>query len=271
LRFTVLTPTYNRAHTLEGVYRSLCSQTFRDFEWVIVDDGSTDGTQELVSSWKSFFPIRYSWKPNEGKHTAVNLGVQQASGEFILIMDSDDRCVPQALERFDYRWKQILDPERYAFLVGLCYGPDGTAIHGSRLPTEYLDAFTLRDMLRLSDGERCGIVRADVFKKFPYPVFKHERTILEGVVWNRIMKKYAARFFDEPLRIYASTPDSLSSQGDLRKSSPKGAVVYHVELAFSNLPFKIRVKSAINALRFSLVAVVRELRLLALGRARQIW
>src|SRR5437879_13793520 len=107
MRFTVLTPTYNRAHLLEGVYRSLCAQTFRDFEWVIVDDGSTDGTRQLVASWKSFFPIRYTWKPNGGPTSALNAGISAAAGEFIMQVDSDDRLVPHALERFDYRWKQI--------------------------------------------------------------------------------------------------------------------------------------------------------------------
>src|SRR2546423_7154708 len=121
MRFTVLTATYNRAHLLPRVYESLCAQTFRDFEWVIVDDGSTDGTRELVSSWHEDFPIRYFWKPNGGKHTAVNLGVQEAAGQFIVILDSDDRLIPDTLERLDYHWKQIPDPRQFAFLVCLCY------------------------------------------------------------------------------------------------------------------------------------------------------
>src|SRR5579883_1323984 len=116
MRFTVLTPTYNRVGYLGRVYESLCAQTFRDFEWIIVDDGSTDGTQELVSSWKPFFPIRYTWKPNGGKHTAVNVGVAMAAGEFTLILDSDDHCIPHTLERLDYHWKQISNPERFAVL-----------------------------------------------------------------------------------------------------------------------------------------------------------
>jgi len=262
MRFTVLTPTYDRAHTLEGVYRSLCAQTFRDFEWLVIDDGSADGTQELVSSWKSFFPIRYTWKPNGGKHTAVNVGAEQAAGEFVLIMDSDDRCVPQALERFDYRWRQIPTPGHFAFLTALCYGPDGATILGSRLPQEWVDVFTLRDMLRLTNAERWGIVRTDVLRKFPYPVFKNERDMLEGVVWNRIMRQYAARFFDEALRIYAFTPGSLSNCGDRRRFNPKGAVVYHAELALARVPLKMRIKSAMNALRFSCVAAARELHII---------
>src|SRR5437762_2817315 len=96
--FTVFTPTYNRAGTLPRVYESLKAQTFRDFEWIIVDDGSADSTQELVQSWIGDldFPIRYFRQQNQGKHVAVNLGVKEARGEFFLNLDSDDACVPEA-------------------------------------------------------------------------------------------------------------------------------------------------------------------------------
>jgi glycosyltransferase involved in cell wall biosynthesis len=260
MRFTVLTATYNRAHTIEGVYRSLCSQTFRDFEWVIVDDGSSDGTRELVSSWDSFFPIRYIWKPNAGKHTAVNLGVAQAQGEFIAVLDSDDCIVPHALERFDYHWRQIPNPENFATLVCLCTR-DG-AVHGPSFPDDFGDVFTLRDALALAKAERWGVVRTDVFRRFPYPVFRNERNIQAGVVWNRILKRYATRYFNEALRIYAYTPGSLCNTGrDLRYSNPKGAVIYNVELALSNVAAGMRLKAVLNALRFSAFAGVRDLRL----------
>lgn len=261
MRFTVLTATYNRACTIEGVYRSLCAQTFHDFEWVIVDDGSTDGTAELVSSWKPFFPIRYTWKPNEGKHTAVNMGVAQAAGEFIAILDSDDSCVPRTLERFDYHWRQIANPENFANLVCLC-SRDGE-IHGSPFPNDCGDAFTVRENLALAAAERWGIVRTNVLRMFPYPVFKNERNIQAGIVWSRIHKRYATRYFNEALRIYTHTPGSLCNMGrDLRFSNPKGAVLYNAELALSDAPAKIRLKSALNVVRFSAFAAAREVRLM---------
>ncbi|HMF19273.1 MAG TPA: glycosyltransferase family A protein [Gemmataceae bacterium] len=262
MRFTVLTATYNRAHTLEATYQSLYAQTFRDFEWVIVDDGSIDGTREMVSSWKPFFPIRYTWKPNRGKHTAINLGVEQAAGEFIAVVDSDDRLVPHALERLHNRWQQIPNPERFSSLVGLCCADDGS-VFGGRLAQDYVDVFRLKDALtQIGHGDRWGITRADVFKQFRYPELNNERFVLEGLVWNRILKKYAARFFNEPLLIAGYAPNGLGRQGDLRFTSPKGAAVYHFELALSDVPPAARLKSAINAVRFSCVAVARELRLI---------
>ena len=104
--FTVFTPTFNRSLTLRRVYESLRLQTFRDFEWLIVDDGSTDCTKELVEKWRteSSFPIRYIYQENRGKPAAFNQGVQKAQGELFLTLDSDDACVPQALERLKYHW-----------------------------------------------------------------------------------------------------------------------------------------------------------------------
>src|ERR1051325_4365322 len=116
-RFTVCTPTYNRAHTLPRVYASLKSQTFRDFEWLIVDDGSTDNTRELVEAWQreNPFPIRLLWQKNSHTRTASTRGVKAAEAELFLTMDSDDEAVPEALEVLDRHWAAIPDAQREEF------------------------------------------------------------------------------------------------------------------------------------------------------------
>lgn len=115
--FTIFTPTYNRASTLHRVYESLVCQTFQDFEWLIVDDGSTDNTKEVVEEWQNSasFPIRYYWQNNQGKHIAFNFGVQEARGELFLTLDSDDACKPFALDRLKYHWDRIPICERDRF------------------------------------------------------------------------------------------------------------------------------------------------------------
>ena len=107
--FTVFTPTLDRAHTLERVYRSLVAQTFRDFEWIVVDDGSTDGTEQLVGGWRAEapFPIIYQFQEHRGKHVATNRAVAVARGDLFLTLDSDDSCIPRALERFKSHWDAI--------------------------------------------------------------------------------------------------------------------------------------------------------------------
>ncbi len=256
MRFTVLTATYNRAHLLGDTYQSLCAQTFRDFEWLIIDDGSTDGTRELVSSWKPFVPIRYFWKLNSGKHTALNLAGKLAAGEFITELDSDDRLVPHALERFDHRWKQLPDPRQFATLVSLCQREDETLL-GSPIPGDYVDAFGVRANLSLSDADRWGVTRSQVWREFPYPEFPGERYLNPGVVHNRITRKYAVRYFNEALKIVGYAPGHMSGGPDLRWSSPRGAVVYHTGLALSDAPLKLRLKSVLNVARFAPVAGLR--------------
>lgn len=251
MRFTVLTPTFNRAHTLGVVYESLCAQTFRDFEWVIADDGSTDGTRELVASWKPFFPIQYLWQPNRGKHTAMNLGVSAASGEFVLFFDSDDRCIPTALERFDYHWRQIPDPSRFANLSCLCCRPDGSIV-GEPYPAPYIDAYSYADQLRHRNVERWGINRTDVLRQFPWP--EEERYAPESLVWNRMSRKYAARFINEALRIYEPNTSGISATVTrLRISSPRTTLLYYRELALSPAPLGLRLRGAINYFRFAAI------------------
>jgi glycosyltransferase involved in cell wall biosynthesis len=266
MRFTVMTPTFNRAHTLGGVYESLCAQTFRDFEWVIVDDGSTDGTRELVSSWKPFFPIRYFWQENRGKHAAMNAGVSAAEGEFVLFFDSDDRCIPTALQRFDHHWKGIPAPERFANLSCLCAQPDG-AIVGTRYPSDCVDAYNFADQLRLrNSAERWGINRTDVLRAFPWP--EGERGyVLESLVWNRMARRYAARFVNEALRIFEPNPNGITrNSARLRATCPKATLLYYRELTLSPAPLSLRVRGALNYIRFAILTAPR--RLMSFWQAR---
>ena len=99
---TVCTATFNRAHTLHRVFDSLKAQTFQDFEWLVINDGSSDETEMLIARWQSrtSFSIRYKYQQNQGKHIAINLGATLALGDFFVVADSDDAFLPNALEVF---------------------------------------------------------------------------------------------------------------------------------------------------------------------------
>ena len=268
-RFTVLTPTYNRAYVLPRLYESLCAQTFRDFEWVIVDDGSADGTRELVLSWivqnadrrwfsKSHgFEVQYTWQSNKGKHVAVNAGARLAQGELTAIFDSDDRLLPHTLERLNRLWLDIPNPERFAFLTALCCKDDGSIL-GSPFPQDVIDVFTPGEGLSLCGADRSGLVRTDVLKRFPYPEIDGERHIVEGVVWNRILCRYGARYINEALKIAGYEPGGISDVGDKRPANPRGASLYYREYTFlPGIPLAQRAKAAINACRWWAVATMR--------------
>jgi glycosyltransferase involved in cell wall biosynthesis len=204
--FTVFTPTYNRVSMLHRVYDSLCAQTFRDFEWLIIDDGSRDGTAELVKKWQAVasFPIRYLWQENQGKHIAFNRAVKEAYGELFLPLDSDDACVPTALERFHAHWKDIPEPDRPKFtaVTALCADTEGNVI-GSKFPRDVFDSDSQEITYKYKvSGEKWGFHRTDVLRDFPFPPVKGVKFIPEGVVWSAIARHYQTRFINEPLRVY---------------------------------------------------------------------
>ncbi len=203
--FTVFTPTYNRASTLPRGYQSLCAQTFRDFEWLIVDDGSTDGTEELVRSWQEEgrFPIRYIYQENQGKPAAFNRGVQEARGALFLPLDSDDAFVAQALERFKHHWDSIPNAERHRFsaVTALCVDQYGRLI-SEKFPYDPTDSDSLEMVYKFKPkGDEWGFHRTDVLRRFPFPVTSAVRHVPEGIVWNAIAREFKTRFVNEPLLI----------------------------------------------------------------------
>ena len=120
-KITVFTPTYNRAYIIETLYRSLQRQTYRDFEWLVVDDGSADNTKELFEAWQqedNFFPIRYVKQENGGKCRAINKGLELADGELFFTVDSDDYLTDDALEKVAAWDAELPNKEQYCGFVG---------------------------------------------------------------------------------------------------------------------------------------------------------
>ncbi|WP_156929866.1 glycosyltransferase family 2 protein [Brackiella oedipodis] len=239
--FTVLTPTYNRAHTLERVYQSLQKQDFADFEWLIIDDGSTDHTNQLVTDWinEKKLPIRYIWQQNQHKKIAVNNGVANAQGQLIVILDSDDELTPNALSQLWQEWNQI--PERhhasYISITGLCASPSGQII-GDKYPQNRQDMTSLEMYFRYHPaGEKFGCLNAAVLRKFPYPNI--DGFVPESLIWRKIARHgFKTRFVNVVYRIYHETQaqdtshDSLSQAG---KQDPRRFAMGYVLLARDTL------------------------------------
>lgn len=252
---TVFTPTYNRAHLLPRLYESLKAQTFHDFEWIIVDDGSTDDTEDVV---KSFFPplggmegglIR---QPNGGKHRAINRGVQEARGELFFIVDSDDRLPRKSLERVSYYFEQIRGDEHFAGVCGLkCYF-DGTQVGGQQTFDPFdCSMLDIRQKYHLK-GDMAEVVRTDVMRQFPFPEFEGERFCPEALVWNRIAQNYVMRYFHENVYECEYVEGGLTDRiVRIRMDSPQASMMTYKELAHYKVPFRTKIRSAINYWRFA--------------------
>lgn len=225
MKMTVFTPTYNRAHTIENLYRSLQRQTFRDFEWLIVDDGSADSTDTLVAAWrqeKNDFPIRYCKKENGGKHTAINKALELAEGELFLVVDSDDYLTNDALEKLA-EWESELPKDGTYCGVAGNLGTSETETPNSVFPEEYHEG-TLLDRYCVVNGERAMAFYTEIHRQYSYPVFEGERFMTEAVVYNRMAADgYKMRFYNDIVCVYEYQPDGLTRAGSkLFLNNPRG-------------------------------------------------
>lgn len=256
---SVFVPTYNRAHLLGRVFESLKAQSFKDFEWLIVDDGSSDNTAELVEAWQQSAPfvIQYLHKANGGKHTAINPGVDMARGEFMVILDSDDWLAPNALQRMLELWNAIPNKTNYSGVVGLCAHPDGRVI-GDRFPQDTFDSnavdLTHRHHIH---GDKISLSRIDVMREFPFPFQNLRGLVTEALVWNRIAQRYQERYVNETFAYKEYLEEGLTNRAlELQIKAAPATRLYHLELsqAKQRLPWKTRLKSLANYVRFSLHA-----------------
>lgn len=253
MRITVFTPTYNRAYIIKNLFESLKEQTFKDFEWLVVDDGSEDGTTELFNVWSNehAFIVRYYSQENGGKHRAVNRGLQLAQGELFFIVDSDDQLPPNSLELVEKYYRQIEGDQSFAGVCGLKAFYNGSTVNNN-LPFEILDSnhLELTDKYKIH-GDMAQVVRTAVFKKFPFPDFKGEKYCGESLIWDRIACHYKFRYFSEVIYLCEYLLDGLSqSFVKNKRMSPTYATLIYLELMNMDVTLYTRIRSAINFWRY---------------------
>lgn len=216
IKLTICTPTYNRAYILPNLYKSLTNQSCTLFEWLIIDDGSTDNTDEIISSWISNvnkFSIRYYKKENGGKCSAINYGLDLAKGELFLVIDSDDIITFDAVEKIIALEKTIINKNEFCG-VSFNLGLSAENTPNNLFSEDYKDA-TLLERYSEFDGERALAFYTDIHRKYKYPVFANERFLTEAVVWNRIAKDgYKMRFSNDIICIYEYRDDGLTKAGN---------------------------------------------------------
>ncbi|MFC5684433.1 glycosyltransferase family 2 protein [Flavobacterium sp. MAHUQ-51] len=207
---TVFTPAYNRAHLLPRLYESLCRQTSDDFQWLLVDDGSSDNTKELVAQWisENRIIIRYIYQENQGMHGAHNTAYKNIDTELNTCIDSDDYMPDNAVELILKKWNTV-DKEKYAGIIGL----DAIA-SGEIIGTEFQTAYTtLEDFyLQGGKGDKKLVYRTDVIKRYPeYPIFEGEKYVGLGTKYLFIDKEYQLATINEALVIVEYQEDGSSN------------------------------------------------------------
>ena len=252
---TVVTPTYNRAHTIRKAYDSLISQTNKDFEWIVVDDGSSDDTKELIKQFinEKNVNIRYIYKKNGGKHTALNVGTREAKGELLLILDSDDYLDSKAIEIVNEYWKKY---KKDKSLSGVTFLKKiSNSIYKDK---KFDECISNMNDFKYNGGnlaDMCEVMRVDILKNYPYPEFKNERFLSEAIVTGEISKKYNMAYI--PIDIYYAEylDDGLSKNWfKLVVNNPLGARANNIMFMSKEYKFIIRLKNCIMFNVFSFIA-----------------
>lgn len=255
--FSVFTPTYNRAKTIGRTYEYLCKQTLSNFEWIIVDDGSTDNTEYIIQRWiqESEINIVYVKQVNGGKHRAFNKAVQMAKGEIFICLDSDDYYIESALEIiYSYHLKHKDNP----LLAGFsCNSLDlhGNLI-GTSLPADELivSHYNLYHQF-LVQGDKGLIYYTRILKEYPFPEIENEYFVTEALVLNRISLRYKICCIKQGLEIKNYQKDGLSSKyRNLCLKNPKGYALYINEQNYFNLSLLDYIMNTARYVNYSLFA-----------------
>lgn len=229
---TVFTPTYNRRKLLTRCYESLKKQTSNNFEWLIIDDGSTDDTKEFVEKWikeNNKFNIRYIYQENQGMHGAHNTAYQNISTELNTCIDSDDYMPCDAVEKICDFWVKN-GSDIYSGFIGLDAFEDGQVI-GSKMPEEYKSS-TLFELYKKKGvtGDKKLIYRTELTKKYPYPVFEGEKYVGLAYKYYKLDEEYELLLMNEVVCIVEYQAEG-SSMNMLRQymRNPNGFAFYRRE------------------------------------------
>ena len=258
---TVLTPTFNREGVLQSLWDSLQKQTVKDFEWLVVDDGSTDGTKNLITQLQenSDFPIRYIYKSNGGKHTALNVGIQTICSELTFIVDSDDCVTDDAVEsilKIHPKYRSQNNICGYAFLRAFPVGK----VNGKKFDVDekigsYIDVRV--------NGDDTGADKAEVFKthclkEFPFPEYPNEKFLGEDLVWVRMARKYQMVHINKAIYIGNYLEDGLTNNRRKHNiASPIGCMHRAEEFMESDLKTRYRIKGGLQYIVYGRFAGVK--------------
>ncbi|WP_312090340.1 glycosyltransferase family 2 protein [Chryseobacterium sp.] len=251
--FTIFTPAYNRGYIIENLYQSLLKQSFRDFEWLIVDDGSTDNTEALIQSFiaENKLNIRYFKQKNQGKHIAINSGLKEARGFYFFTVDSDDFLPNDSLEILQQESNNIKKGNN-AGLIGLKSYTNHQIIKRS-FDGQQMECSSLDFTYKYGYNEEMAVcIKTSIAQQFPFPVIEGEKFCPESLVLNRISQNYTFYYFGRSIYTGDYLEDGLSAKyWENFKKSVNYALIYWSELASSNIPKEIRIKALKNYFAFS--------------------
>lgn len=245
---SICTPIYNRAYKILDLYESIKKQTNKNFEWIIIDDGSTDDILlkiELIKN-EELIKVNYIKKENGGKHTAINKALEVAEGELFFIVDSDDILTEDAIETIVSEWKsiEINNTEKFIGVSGN-RGYSRKKVIGDELSSDYIDCTALELRYKFNiRGDKAEAFKTNILKEYKFPVYEDERFLTEAVIWNRIAKDgYKLRWINKIIYITEYLDDGLTKKYDsLMARNINGTKLYYSEFLSLNSTISEEVK-----------------------------
>lgn len=270
IKITVFTPTYNRGYIINKCYESLKKQIFKNFEWLIYDDGSVDNTKEIVEGFikEGVVNIRYYYGKNSGKHVAINRGTDLAEGELFFIVDSDDYLTEESLKLVNEAWDSIEDnnKNKYAGVSGRRYlvNKDNNKFNFSE---KYYDADSIRfNLIDNNMQDKAEVYSTKVLRKYKFPEFDGENFMTEAVIWYKIAEDgYKIRWFNDDIYICEYLDDGLTANFYKKRIKSINSTCYsYNKLSSFNIPIKYKIRYKINYFRYginkySISCLIREL------------
>lgn len=243
---TIITPTYNRAHLLRRCYESLLRQVDKDFEWIIVDDGSSDDTEMVVRQFASDdFSICYIRKENGGKHTALNASHTHIRGQYVLILDSDDYLTDTAIAVVRREWEKYGQSEKIGIITFLRGKTTEDPLCRGTVVNQPVDLRTCKREI-IHGNDCCEVIRADLFMKYPFPVFDGERFVSECALWDRVAETHDCVYVNEVIYICEYLEGGLTKTGKkLQISNPRGGMFTSNQRMGKEFPLLLRVKNGL--------------------------
>ncbi len=250
---TIITPTYNRAKLLKVAWESLFNQDVHDFEWIVVDDGSTDDTAEVITDLKgkSPFKITYVFQSNGGKHRAINKGVQLSELPFVCILDSDDELEPNFCSSLIEIIENTKSMAGLGAIVGRIRSKSGIIYGKKTSEAIFTDVFTYRYKMGIT-GDHFEVFKRSAMIEFPFPDIANEKFVPEALVWNRIGAKYNFYFVPVIFQVREYLDGGLTDKiVQIRMTSPVASMLTYSELAGYDIPLLEKWKAILNFWRFS--------------------
>jgi len=256
MKLTVFTPTFNRASTISRTYNSLQKQTCKDFEWLIVDDGSTDNTEELICSWlgeDNAFQINYIKQSNGGKYRAYNNGLRNAKGVLFFCVDSDDWLPENSVELIVNHYDELLANNTLAGITALKEFPNKTLIgKPHRIGIHQSSLYNLE--LIGQGGERSRVFKTHVARQYPFPEETNELFVTESVIYDRYEGEYEFLVTNDVLTTCEYQQEGLScNPRKLMLKNPAGYKLYFAQRLDMTPYFLERIKFVLQYHAFRLM------------------